>query len=86
MVEATAEVGNILIDLTDLDGIRIRMEHQDAVREEAIKLSRDVQKLSKQAIYSVQRGSLAEAAGKLSACEGLIVKILAAIEQVIYTH
>ena len=47
-----------LLDLADIESIRLRMEKQDSVREEVIKVSRDVQKLSKQAIYSTQKGGI----------------------------
>lgn len=54
------------------------MEKQDSVREEAIKISRDVQKLSKQAIYSTQKGGNAgydEAEKKLSLAQEHLIHI-----------
>jgi predicted translin family RNA/ssDNA-binding protein len=44
---------------------RERMETYDKLREDVIKQSRDIQKLSKQAIYSVHRGALQDSRTKL---------------------
>ena len=41
-------------------------EAADAVREQVIKRTRDVQKLSKQAIYSLHRGDGAKAEAQLN--------------------
>jgi predicted translin family RNA/ssDNA-binding protein len=53
------------IDSGCFDEIRIRMEAYDGLRERVIKGSRDVQKLSKQSIFSVHRGKLADARKQL---------------------
>jgi len=50
-----------LIDVAEMDAIRLRMDSFDKLREEVIKQSRDVQKLSKQGIFAVHRGNLKEA-------------------------
>eukprot|EP00606_Chrysophyceae_sp_TOSAG23-5_P000767 GSChrysophyteH2.ASY1.ANO1.1343.1 assembled CDS len=42
----------------EIDAIRARMDAYDKLREQVIKDSRDVQKLAKQAIFSVHRGNL----------------------------
>ena len=53
------------IDSQSFDSIRERMEQYDKLREEVIKGSRDVQKLSKQAIFSVHRNKLDSAEEQL---------------------
>lgn len=53
------------IDMADIKAIQQRMEAFDLCREQVIKDSRDVQKLSKQAIFAIQRHNLAEAEKKL---------------------
>ncbi|RYH28316.1 hypothetical protein EON65_12700 [archaeon] len=53
------------IDMADIKIIQQRMEAFDLCREQVIKDSRDVQKLSKQAIFAIQRLNLAEAEKKL---------------------
>jgi len=49
-----------LICVADFDAIKLRMDKYDQLREQVIKDSRDVQKLSKQAIFSVHRGKLGD--------------------------
>jgi len=56
-----------LVDKRSFNAIRGRMEAYDKLRERVIKDSRDVQKLSKQAIFAVHRGALVEAKRKLLA-------------------
>ena len=65
-----------LLDVTSINAIRDRMETYDKLREDVIKQSRDVQKLSKLAIYSVHRGSLSDSKIKLDQAMKLAVKIL----------
>lgn len=55
-----------LLDIDSINAIRERMEVYDKLREEVIKQSRDVQKLSKLAIYSIHRGALDDSRAKLS--------------------
>jgi predicted translin family RNA/ssDNA-binding protein len=45
--------------------MKASMDAYDAARENVIKMTRDVQKLSKQAIFSLHRGDLAKAATQL---------------------
>jgi hypothetical protein len=65
-----------LLDVISINAIRDRMETYDKLREDVIKQSRDVQKLSKLAIYSVHRGSLSDSKIKLDQAMKLAVKIL----------
>lgn len=51
-----------MLDMKDMEGMRREYAEFDEDREELIKKSRDVLKLSKQIIYSVHRGNLKEAA------------------------
>lgn len=70
------------MSLRELEEIRLRMEALDAAREDVIKQSRDVQKLSKQSIYAAQRGSLEEAEKKLKSAESIILNVLKVVDQV----
>ena len=70
-----------LVDNNDLDAIRARYEETDKAREEVIKLSRDVQKQAKQAIFSVHRGNLEDAKKKCEACMRVIMEIMPKIEK-----
>lgn len=70
------------IDVEGIDAVRVRMEAYDARREEVIKQSRDVQKLSKQAVYSVQRGALDDAKAKLDKARVCAMAILELIKDV----
>jgi len=65
--------------LAELDEIRLRMEHFDKSRELVIKDSRDVQKLSKLAVYSVIRGQLGDAKRKLHEAGRIANKILTTV-------
>jgi predicted translin family RNA/ssDNA-binding protein len=56
--------------------IRGRFELVDRSREEVIKLSRDVQKNAKLAIFAVHRGNLQDARVKLGVCAKVIFAIL----------
>ena len=55
-----------LIPLDDLEAVRVRQVAYDLKRESVIKLCRDVQKLSKQAIFSLHRGNLKKCRSQLS--------------------
>ena len=72
---------NGLIPFADLNDIKERMDSLDKIREDVIKQCRDIQKMSKQAIFSVHRGSLADASKKLEQSKELSVKIQAIITQ-----
>ena len=52
-VNVAVIVEESLIDIKAIDSIRDRMEIYDKMREDVIKQARDVQKLSKLAIYSI---------------------------------
>lgn len=71
-----------LFDADGFDAIRSRLDAVDAIREDAIKLSRDAQKWSKQAIFAVQRGAYADASAKLKIAESVLLKIQTLIEPV----
>lgn len=75
-----------LINEAELDEIRVRYETNDKLREDVIKQSRDVQKLSKQAVYSVHRSDISDASDKCSNALVLIKKISKKILQVFGYH
>lgn len=54
-----------LVPLAELDSIRLRLEQFDIHREDVIKKSRDIQKLSKHAIFCIHRNNIEEATSKL---------------------
>lgn len=68
------------IDASDFDAIRAEMKTYDEQREIIIKRSRDVQKLSKQAIFSLHRGNDDEAAKRLAGAEAAAAELLPLIE------
>lgn len=72
---------NGLIPSADLNEIKERMDTLDKIREDVIKQCRDIQKVSKQAIFSVHRGSLVDASRKLDQSKELAMKIQAIITQ-----
>jgi hypothetical protein len=77
------DVEESLLDDAALDAIRGRMEVYDKLREDVIKQSRDVQKLAKQAVFSVHRGQLADSRNKLNSAEKIARHILTMIAEVI---
>lgn len=70
------EAEDSLICDAEMEQIRERMEVYDKLREELIKASRDVQKLSKQAIFAVHRGNLKESKQKLEQSKAIAQSIL----------
>ena len=82
--EPTLAAEPSLIDLPELESIRGRMEALDALREDVIKQSRDIQKLSKQAIYSVQRNALSDAKAKLNKALTTATAIIGVVKEVGY--
>jgi predicted translin family RNA/ssDNA-binding protein len=54
-----------LIPSAEIDSIKERLDIYDKLREGVIKDSRDVQKLSKQAIFSIHRGNLGQSSKQL---------------------
>ena len=71
-----------LLDLQAIDKIRDRMETYDKMREDVIKQARDVQKLSKLAIYSIHRGALKDSRAKLDQAMVFAMKILEIVNKV----
>ncbi|CAE7621535.1 unnamed protein product [Symbiodinium microadriaticum] len=69
------------LSASDLDGVRERLEAMDAQREVVIKKSRDTQKLSKQAIFSMQGDRLDEALQKLNKARDVVVELLPVVAQ-----
>ena len=66
----------VFIDKSDLANIKIRLDAYDAARENVIKTSRDIQKLSKQAIFSLHAGKVSDAENKLSKASSIAKEIL----------
>lgn len=60
-----------IVPTEELEAMRQRLQEYDARREDVIKRSRDVQKLSKQAVFAVHRGSNTEAAAKIAAAKAI---------------
>jgi predicted translin family RNA/ssDNA-binding protein len=77
VIEPIEEIS--LICCEEIDAIRSRMDAQDKQREEIIKQSRDVQKLSKQSIFSIHRNDIKEAKAKLDRAYGLAKGIMTTI-------
>lgn len=92
-VESSVDASDTLrLDLFDrrhffdddsLEQVRLRMEAVDAQREIVIKKARDVQKFSKQAIFSLQGGRCEEAASKLGKARDVVVEIYPIISEVL---
>lgn len=64
--------------------IQQRMEKFDLLREQVIKECRDIQKWSKQSIFSIHRGNVKEAKTKLQLAHTLALKIADLIKDVGY--
>ncbi|MBR9693217.1 hypothetical protein GOV07_04810 [Candidatus Woesearchaeota archaeon] len=64
-----------MLDEKEFADIKASFEAFDAKREAVIKESRDILKLSKQAIYSVHRADVAKAEGQLAAAEKIKAKL-----------
>ena len=71
-----------LLDVQAINAIRDRMETYDKLREDVIKQSRDVQKLSKLAIYSIHRGALSDSKIKLNQAMVFAMKIFEIVDLV----
>lgn len=63
---ATEEDDSRMLDVADFDSIVEEMKVYDERRETVIKRSRDIQKASKQAIFSLHRGDFSEAEQRLT--------------------
>ncbi len=66
---------------TAFESISTEMREFDEKREVVIKKSRDVQKNSKQAIFSVHRGDIAQASSRLDAAEAGYTELLTLIDE-----
>lgn len=66
---------------SDFDNIKERMDNYDRLREQVIKDSRDVQKLSKQAIFSVHRGKLGDSQKQQQQAVKTAKAIMAVVDQ-----
>lgn len=69
-----------MLDQADFERIDNDMRAYDETREKVIKRSRDIQKLSKQAIFSLHRGSTEEAESRLSAAKKAAEELLPLIK------
>jgi len=80
--ESEVQARGSLLNDAELNEIRARYEGVDKLREDVIKQARDVQKLSKQAVYSVHRNDINDASTKCIEAMNLIKKISAKIAEV----
>jgi hypothetical protein len=81
---AAAQMQRSYLDKIEIAQIQERMDRFDQCREQVIKDCRDVQKLSKQAIFAIQRGNLSEAEKKLDTAKQGAQNILELIYGVSY--
>lgn len=75
------DVAPVVLDTNEFQQICQRMNEYDQLRENVIKDSRDVQKLSKQAIFSVVRGQTGEAQAKLDQAKKIADKIFVTVNK-----
>lgn len=71
-------------NIQEIVEIQQRMEKFDLLREQVIKECRDIQKWSKQSIFSIHRGNVKEAKTKLQLAYTLALKIADLIKDVSY--
>lgn len=64
------------LDFSDLAEVKARLDAYDAKRENVIKTSRDIQKLSKQAIFSLHGGKKDDAKSKLEKAAEIAAEVL----------
>jgi len=69
------------LDSVCFDEIKVRLDKYDKLREEVIKGSRDVQKLSKQSIFSVHRNKLTDAKKQLDQAAAAAVPLHAIVAE-----
>ena len=69
------------IDQKEFEQLKHDMEKYDAARDTIIKESRDITKLSKQAIYSLHRGEVDAARQQLAAAKAVITKLITVIKE-----
>lgn len=65
-----------VIDAADFAAMAMAMSREDAQRDELIKRSRDVLKLSKNAVYALHRGDAARAAGMIAEAKAIAARDL----------
>jgi translin len=70
-----------MINKKAFSDMRKELEKFDALREDLIKISRDILKISKASIYEIHRNSLSSAESKLKSAKKLIAKIEALIKK-----
>ena len=70
-----------LLPVEDIDAIKVRMDIYDKLREQVIKDCRDVQKLSKQGIFSVHRKNYIQSQKQLDEAKTKVLLILDLIEK-----
>lgn len=68
--------GSDMLDTSDFERIDAQLRAYDEKREQVIKRSRDIQKLSKQAIFSLHRGASAEAESRIAAAKKAAEELL----------
>ena len=71
----------VLLPQEELQALRVRLVHRDALREDLIKKCRDGQKAAKQAIYALHRGDRTKAELLLQECATCIKEQLLPIVQ-----
>ncbi|KAL4457974.1 hypothetical protein ABPG75_012839 [Micractinium tetrahymenae] len=72
--------GSDMLDISDFERIDGELRAYDEKREQVIKRSRDIQKLSKQAIFSLHRGADAEAESRIAAAKKAAEELLPLIK------
>ncbi len=70
----------VVLDESDFDRLRAELRRYDEQREKVIKTSRDVQKLSKQAIFSLHRKDFARAKEQLDKAQATAETLLPVVE------
>jgi predicted translin family RNA/ssDNA-binding protein len=65
-----------LLPSSELEALKLRMEHRDELRENLIKRCRDGQKAAKQAIFALHRGDRTRASQLLQSCRTCILEQL----------
>lgn len=75
------ELEAIGLDLADWNNLKGKYKAYDELREQVIKKCRDVQKLAKQSVYSLQRNDTKRADGQIKEAEVLISQLLPLIAE-----
>lgn len=69
-----------MIDAANFEGLNNQMAEYDQLREQIIKRSRDIQKLSKQAIFSLHRSDDANAVKQLDQAQAIALELLPMVQ------